>query len=232
MIKLFTEEEFHFVNYNEKLPLKCEGCGITFFREKRFIKFEDIHNTGRLKYCNKPCMNEYKKLGEYVTCVQCGVVFYKKLSEIKKTKSGRHFHSQSCAATYNNTHKTHGTRRSKLEQLIEDYIKANYKELNVQFNDKTIIGSEIDILIPDHNIAIEINGIYHYKPIHGEEKLRKIQAMDKIKIDKCEEMGITLHIIDTSSHTYVTEKSSKKYLDMIDNILVNVQRPPRAGILS
>ena len=51
------------------------------------------------------------------------------------------------------------------------------------------------------------------------EKLEQIQKNDKEKVKKCNELGIQLVQIDTRDQKRFTEKSSKKYLNMILNYL-------------
>ena len=70
-------------------------------------------------------------------------------------------------------------------------------------------------------MAFELNGIFHYEPIFGESKLEQIQNNDSRKFQACLENGIELCIIDASSLTYFKEKSAKKYLDIITNIIDN-----------
>jgi hypothetical protein len=53
------------------------------------------------------------------------------------------------------------------------------------FNGKEAIESELDIYFPERKIGFEINGIFHYEPIYGEEKMKKIQQNDKEKREKC-----------------------------------------------
>jgi hypothetical protein len=48
--------------------------------------------------------------------------FLKKLKKSKKVNIHNHFCCQSCAGRYNNTHKTHGTRRSKMETYLEEHL--------------------------------------------------------------------------------------------------------------
>ena len=68
-------------------------------------------------------------------------------------------------------------------------------------------------------LAFELNGIFHYEPIFGNEKLSKIQKNDTNKFLKCQEKNISLCIIDTSSQKYFKEQTSKKFLDIITNII-------------
>lgn len=44
-----------------------------------------------------------------------------------------------------------------------------------------IFGSEVDLFVINFGLAIEIDGISHYEPIHGEEKLEKIKMADGVK---------------------------------------------------
>jgi hypothetical protein len=145
------------------------------------------------------------------------LIFIKSNSEIKKHSN--HFCCKSCAATYNNKNKQTGTRRSKLEVWLEEKLISIYPNLDIHFNRKDTIGSELDIYIPSMNLAFEMNGIFHYEPIFGQDKLEQIQNNDSNKFQKCQEKNISLCLIDTSGQKRFTEKSSQKYLDIITQII-------------
>ena len=87
------------------------------------------------------------------------------------------------------------------------------------YNDKNIINSELDIYIPSFKLAIELNGIFHFKSIFGQEKLFQIQNNDHHKFQACLEQGIDLYTIDTSQQKYFKEQTAKKYLDVIIGVL-------------
>lgn len=150
---------------------------------------------------------------QLVTCKKCEKEFYKVYAEV--IKHPNHFCSHSCAAIYRNTHKTHGTRRSKLEVYIENKIKEDFPYLNCLYNNKEIIKSELDFYFPDLKLAIELNGIFHYEPIFGDKKFNKIQENDKNKFQKCIELGISLCIIDSSSLTYFKEEKAILFYNII-----------------
>lgn len=57
------------------------------------------------------------------------------------------------------------------------------------------------------------------KPIYGDKKLNKIQNNDNNKFQLCQENKISLCVIDTSSQKHFTENSSKKFLQIIKNII-------------
>ena len=68
------------------------------------------------------------------------------------------------------------------------------------------------------------NGIFHYEPIYGLEKLQSIQNNDTRKFQACLERGIELCIIDSSSQKIFSEKSSRKYLEIIVTIINKKQQ--------
>ena len=157
------------------------------------------------------------KVKQEVQCAHCGNIFFKAFAEIKKSLNN--FCNHSCACTYNNTHKTKGTRRSKLEVWLEEQLTILYPDLEILYSDKTIINSELDIYFPSFKLAIELNGLFHYEPIFGESKLDQIQNNDNRKFQACLERGIELCIIDTSQHKYVKPSTSQKYLDVITKLV-------------
>lgn len=145
-------------------------------------------------------------------CANCSTAlnFYKRTYK---------FCSSSCAATFNNTHKTTGTRRSKLETFLEEQIRNTYPNLELLCNDKTAINSELDFYFPELNLAIELNGILHFEPIYGSKKLEQIQSNDTKKYFLCSQKQINLAIIDSSTCKYLNQSSKDKYWKLIENII-------------
>lgn len=218
MIKLFDENKFQNSNSTDLLPLECYECHSTFFKQKKRIKSDLKLKPNSSKFCSRTCKAHFlngKK--ENVTCLNCQIEFLKYPNEIRKSKNN--FCSSSCSTTYNNKHKSHGNRRSKLEIYIEEQLTIIYPNLHIEYNKTSSIGSELDIYIPSLNIAFELNGIFHYEPIFGINKLTKIQNNDQNKFRLCIENKIDLCIIDTSNQKYVKPSTSKKYLDIIINII-------------
>jgi hypothetical protein len=91
--------------------------------------------------------------------------------------------------------------------------------MRIDFNKKTAIDSELDIYVDDLKFGVELNGIYHYEPIHGDVLLSKIQNNDNRKFQACLERGIELCIINTSSQKQFKPSSSSIYLNIITNII-------------
>ena len=170
-------------------------------------------------YCDKECRLSARGMKQpaTVTCLNCNKEFKKQAGELKKCPNS--FCSRSCAATYNNKNKTHGTRRSKLEIYLEEQLKDKYSDLEIHFNRKDTINSELDIYIPSMKLAFELNGIFHYEPIYGDKKLNQIQNNDKRKFQACLEKGIEMCIIDVSSLSYFKPANAKKFLDIVCGLI-------------
>lgn len=219
MKPLFTTEEFNDAKSLDYLPCECYACKNTFLKEKHeIVKFlNKAKNCHTIQYCSRKCKSTGQTTISTVKCANCGAAFEKLPNQIKKSKNN--FCSRSCAATYNNTHKTHGNRRSKLEKYIEIKLTSLYPNLDIRFNCKDPIDSELDIYIPDLNLAIELNGIFHYEPIFGTKKFQQTQNNDISKTKACINNEIDLCVIDTSHQKYFKESTSQQYLDIIVKII-------------
>lgn len=213
-----------FISYLESLPpktilvLDCPECNIEFERNKNVIQSKfGSYNDQKLIYCSHACSSKALITKQKVFCLQCNYEFEKLSNQVKR--SPNHFCSRSCAGTYNNTHKIKGNRRSKLENWLEQQLLIQYPDLEIHFNKKDAINSELDIYIPSLKLAFELNGIFHYEPIYGHDKLSSIQNNDNRKFQACLEQGIELVIIDTSGQKYFKEKSSQKFFEIITRII-------------
>jgi hypothetical protein len=215
---------------------KCEICDKEFEREMALAghKAHHVKRNGldimaaKEKGKRDKEINTMKYLENPEYCTQCNILIgYDKFLEksadkrthLKQGKSYNYFCTHSCAATYNNTHKTKGNRKSKLEFYLEKELPLIYPNLEFNFNRKDTINSELDIYIPNMKLAFELNGLFHYEPIFGESKLEQIQNNDKRKFQACLERGIELCIIDSSQLKYFKESNAKPYLDIIVNII-------------
>ncbi len=167
-----------------------------------------IEEAGFERYYHKP---------QQVSCRECDKKFMKHYRQI--IKYNNHYCSSSCAATFHNKNKKIGFRRSKLEIWLHKQITKKYENLDISCNSTKDIGYELDIYIPELKLAFEINGIFHYKPIYGEKKYNRTQVIDRIKKEKCKELGIELYIIDTQQQLNFSEKGSIVYLKFIENII-------------
>lgn len=82
---------------------------------------------------------------------------------------------------------------SKLEKFIlAKLLEQNYK---VHFHKEQILANtklQIDIFLPEDNIAIEVDGPSHFEPVWGEDSLSRNQAYDQKKTGLILGKGIKL----------------------------------------
>ena len=199
MIPLYQQLDFDLADTRHMFDMQCIECDSIFKLPKRDILQVSSGKQRAGKFCSQKCHRINKKHKWNMICTFCKKDFYRAFD---KRSSGNHFCSSSCAATYNNAHKTHGTRRSKLEVFLEVELGKLYPNLEIHYNRKEAINGELDIYIPSLKLAFELNGIFHYEPIYGADKLASIQTNDSRKSQACLEQGIELCIIDTSKIVY------------------------------
>ena len=194
----------------------CAHCGNQFSGNRR------VHLKQKL-YCSKKCSGLSKVSAKKIPCDQCGKIVVKHINQIKRSKSGKAFCTVSCATSYNNTHKKHGTTISKCELIVQEKLLQLYPTMEFMFNSKDVINSELDIYIPKLKLAFELNGIFHYEPIHGQTKLTKIQVNDANKFQLCQLHEISLCIIDTSARKFKPDKALKVIVDIIQATLLALE---------
>lgn len=212
---LISIKEIASMSWSCKIPIKCDFCGKNSEKTKNTFYFHGGIDETYKTYCNIKCVqSSNKKKRTNVSCKNCN-----KLFEIVDRSKKRLFCTKSCSAFYNNTHRKTGTRISKLEIWLKNQLLQKFPDKKILFNDKQTINSELDIYFPELKIAFELNGIYHYEPIHGVELLQRIKNNDNRKFQACLEKGIELCIIDTSSQKYFKETTSIIYLDIICSVL-------------
>ena len=221
MKPLYTKREFKDSTSRHLLPLQCLYCNKTFFRSKHFIQIATWYKQKGRKYsadfCSIQCHNLLICPPTIIICDQCGKSRNKKKSDVYKTK--HNFCCQSCAASWQNHHKIKGTRVSKLEKWIARKLRKPYPNLKTRFNHKRAIGSELDIYIPALKLAFELNGIFHYDPIYGVNKLNKVRINDNRKLQECIKRNIELFVINTSCQKRFKEQTSQPFLTTIGNII-------------
>lgn len=206
--KLFNTQDA--LNAHNRVHTLKKRSNLDILKIKEYNKQKRINNNKKYDLSPIICLHCQKILPYNVT-VKC------------KTK--RKFCSHSCAATYNNQHKKHGTTRSKLEKFIEQQLKIDFPNLIILFNDKTAIKSELDIYIPELHLAFELNGIFHYEPIFSHDKLTKIKNNDNQKIIESYKHNIELIVLDVSKLSYFIFKNAIKYYLIIKELITkNINR--------
>lgn len=185
--------------------LPCEHCG------KLVLKYKS-QLISKI-FCNKKCAHDFGKI--LLKCGNCGSQF-----TVKKSKTYTrgfkipkiNFCSRHCKGTYDsinatgifNPNSSYIKRRSLLELFIEEKIKLHFPYIDLILNNRSLLESklEVDFYFPDLKLAIEVNGIVHYKAIYGEDAFTKIQEKDNRKIQLCGEKKIDLIIIKSVVRFY------------------------------
>jgi hypothetical protein len=216
-MKLLTlQENFAQLKSFDLVELECSSCLKPFTKTKRVYlrAIRGVYGNSS-SYCSQACAAKQRIVRISLSCLKCNKVISKTKTQIRKNN----FCSKSCAANWNNTHKATGTRVSKLEIWLQSKLLELYPFLEFHFNRKDAINSELDIYIPSLKLAFELNGIFHYEPIFGAEKLAATQNNDERKFQACLERGIELCIIDTNSMKKFTEEKAKKFLFIVSLVI-------------
>lgn len=217
-MKMITSQyKFNNAGSRDLITLECFCCHKPYSKVKHLVQANIKHK--KQWYCSKRCQFSAQLRGKTQPCSHCGSPVYKTPSDTRKNKSNRFFCGQSCAAKYNNTHKTTGTRRAKLERWIEEQLTILYPNLEIKYSFILPNCCELDIYIPSLSLAFELNGIFHYEPIFGIEKLNQIKNRDNRKFKHCLDHGISLCIIDTTKQKRFRPETSQEFLDIILNII-------------
>jgi len=186
--------------------IQCFQCKNNFIPNKDH-KYDHKTRGMRRSFCTQKCYRAAQDSRTIISCANCGNKKSITASDRRQSKSGRSFCNKSCAATYNNKLKRK-VRRSKCEIALFQMLTDAFPKITVLPNNKTMLdGYEVDIAVPSIKLAIEWNGIVHFKPIYGQMKLNKIQQRDAEKQKIASNKGINLIIISdlVSTQTRVNE---------------------------
>lgn len=196
--------------------IKCDQCSQLHYK----AQCEVLRGLARKKkfFCSRQCSHNYQSTKQEMICANCSDKFFKLPSQ-NRSKKGNSFCSKSCAVSFNNRNKEYGTRRSKLEIYIEEQIKLHFSNLTFVCNGKEEIGSELDFYFPDLKLAIQINGVLHFQPIYGQEKLDQIKRLDQEKRDVCASKGITLFELDCQNDKYLNKKLKNERWKQIEELI-------------
>lgn len=113
---------------------------------------------------------------------------------------------------------------SKMENYLHKFLLDNGYECLIHQCILENSKLEVDLFLPRHKIAIEIDGVTHVQPIHGEESLQKVMRADSEKNGILINRGISV-VRAVSVRKSVSEnsmlESSKKILSSIESIIAS-----------
>ncbi len=202
----------------KKIPIIfiiCDQCG------KKFWRTEYEFKRGKHNFCSRKCHALSTRRRININCGKCEkLLTNRKPGELKDSKSGYLFCNKSCSVSYNNTLKRK-SRRSKIEIKLFNLLQNKYSNLDILANDKKMLnGLETDIAIPSLKLAIEWNGIIHFKPIYGKKTLNKVQKKDKEKLKIANKKDINLIVIpDLVSNDKILQKAFEDICTIVENLI-------------
>lgn len=156
----------------------CPKCGILKYSQNRILSTEEFVNRSNeihnFKYDYSKTIYKHGKLNVIINCPIHG-----EFSQI----AGNHLFGAGCPKCFR--------EKSIVEQELYDFIISILPGYNIIENDrKTLDGKELDILIPDLNIAFEMNGLIWHSEKYNDDKYYHIN-----KTKSCLEKGIELYHI-------------------------------------
>lgn len=95
--------------------------------------------------------------------------------------------------------------KSKRELEVLEFIKEH--NIDYSSNDRSVISKELDIFLPDFNIAIEFNGLYWHSDIYKNKNYHLDKTIE------CEEKGIQL--------IHIWEDDWDYKMDIVKSIILN-----------
>lgn len=212
---LIEDELFNKMKSRDKISLVCAFCQNIFLKPKNEIQRVMKGNYhGSCDFCSIKCVWNSRKKRLSCHCTECGTPFEKTPS----TMTVNNFCSQRCHGIFYQKNKKTGFRQSKAEIFLVHLLKSEFLDLKIESSNRRFIGLEIDILLPEIKIAIEINGIVHFLPIYGNDKLNKIQMNDSNKIKLLQEKSFQIIVIDIS-HLKTEREMNKFILEYFHNQL-------------
>lgn len=194
----------------------CKKCGIEEATANHRLPIDAVRKIIESKNNNK-WMNQdsYKTVNEnslIIKCGTCGNTFSMSLGNYRKN-----WFSGKCRKC---SEKSVGEKR--ITQIL-DYYKINYsKQEHFDGDLHDIKPIPLDFYLPDYNLAIEFDGLQHYKPTFGEESFKKTLLHDGMKNNYCRWNNIDLLRIPYWERDNIEEILSDK-LNIIPSVSIETK---------
>ena len=188
----------------------CPKCAKEYRTSNQYIKEEEVLKRIKEIHGDK---YDYSKF-QYNGIMEKSCIICPKHGEFLQT-SHCHLKGSGCPKCKNSV--LENTVRLFLDRHNIDYVYQYFPK----FLNDGIGHQSLDFYIPKYNVAIECQGLQHYKPVElfgGEEQFRKQIELDRNKKELCEKNGIK--IIYYSTYQFKdsnTLSSLKKLLYEIKN---------------
>ena len=161
----------------------CYQCGMEKFTQARTIGVDKFKE--RLNEVNPNItFNEENYVDTntpiYFTCLKCWYKF-------KRTPTNIFFVNPTCPNCEG--------YKSKLEKLIYDFLSKNKINFEIYKRFDWLGKKSLDFYLPDYSIAIECQGIQHFKPVEhfgGDKGFEETRTRDMDKRKLCEEHNIKI----------------------------------------
>ena len=202
--------EFWIAPHNHLEGKKCKYCATINRSNKKRNKQEEVIKRASETHGNK---YDYSKIKYYkmhdkvcIICPEHGE-FWQSMAN--------HINGKGCPVC----------KESFLERDIEEELKKykiayeKQKTFNWLKNKKKLY---LDFYLPDYNVAIECQGLQHFKPIKyfgGDEKFKEYALRDKLKKDLCNKNGI--EILYYTKEKITLDKIFKNKEELISQIVKN-----------
>jgi hypothetical protein len=171
----------------EVVNIKCDNCSNIFKRKiNAHIKLKNCpickpNKDNKEIFIKKSIethgLNKYDYSNVNYTCSKDKVKLACKNGHQIEQKANNHLRGTGCPTC---------NRFNKKELSVLEFIKENYNGIIIRSDRSVLEGKELDIYLPDKNIAFEFNGLYWHSDVYKD----KFYHLDKSK--NCLKKGIQL----------------------------------------
>lgn len=114
----------------------------------------------------------------------------------------------------------------RVRALIESHFQKKFKTIhpNWLINPDTNCPMELDMYCKELKIAVEYNGIHHYEPIYGEERLIETQNKDLLKKQMCEQLGVKFITIKCNTKSNTISVKIKDWVEQFKEYGIDISQ--------